>query len=271
MGERSMSEELKQEAEQKEEQIEQQSEQKLSPVEQEALAQGWVPKEEFQGEEHKWVDAGEFIRRGELFTKIEHQSRELKEVRKALQGFKEHYTKVKETEYNNALRALKSEFKTANREGDFEKADKLELEIETVEKEAAVIKQQVDVATEAQTIHPEFASWVERNNWYQQQPHMKTFADIKGLEFAKLGLTPSEVLKKVEAEVRKEFPTKFTNPNRERPGAVEGSQSGRVVRGSSEGFQLTEQEERVMNSFVKQGVMTKAEYIKDLKSVKGLK
>ena len=27
-----------------------------SIVEQNALAQGWVPKEEFQGEEHKWVE-----------------------------------------------------------------------------------------------------------------------------------------------------------------------------------------------------------------------
>ena len=267
-----MSEELKQETKQEEKQEEQQSEQKeLSVVEQEALAQGWVPKEEFQGEEHKWVDAGEFIRRGELFTKIEHQSRELKEVRKALMGFKEHYTKVKETEYNNALRALKSEYKTANREGDFEKADKLEIEIETVEKEAAVIKQQVDVATEAQSIHPEFASWVGRNDWYQSQPHMKVYADTVGLQYASTDKDPVSVLKKVEAAVRKEFPNKFTNPNRERSSAVEGTQNRGTTRSSADSFELTEQEERVMNSFVKQGIMTKAEYIKDLKSVKGLK
>jgi hypothetical protein len=265
-----MSEEL---LKQEEKQEEQQSEQKVefSAVEQEALSQGWVPKEEFQGEEHKWVDAGEFMRRGELFTKIDHQSRELKEVRKALQGFKEHYTKVKETEYQNALRDLKNQYKLANREGDFEKADKLEVEIETVEKEASIVKQEVEVATQASAIHPDFAAWVGRNTWYQAQPHMKTFADIKGLEFANQGMTPGEVLKKVEAEVRKEFPGKFNNPNRERPGAVESTNNRGATRVGNDGFQLTEQEERVMNSFVKQGVMTKAEYIKDLKSVKGIK
>jgi len=44
-----------------------------TPVELQARDSGWVPKEEYKGEEHKWVDAGEFLRRGELFKKIEDQ------------------------------------------------------------------------------------------------------------------------------------------------------------------------------------------------------
>ncbi len=237
-----------------------------SPVEQEALSQGWVAKEEFDGDEAKWVDAGEFLRRGELFKKIDHQNREIKAVRQALQGFKEHYTKVEEAAFNRALSALKTEYKQANREGDFDKADRLEAEIETVTKEAAAVKQSAEVAVATQ-IHPEFASWVGKNEWYSNQPHMKTFADIKGLEYANQGMAPSEVLKKVEAEVRKEFPNKFTNPNRALPGTVEGASN----KGSSRSFELTEQETRVMKSLVRSKVLTEEQYKADIKSQRGIK
>lgn len=242
-----------------------------SPVEQEAMEQGWVPKEEFQGEEHKWVDAGEFIRRGELFKKIEHQSNELKEVRKALHGFKEHYTKVKETEYKRALAELKAEFKLATREGEFDRADQLEAEIEAVEQEAVEVRKQVEAVTQEKQIHPEFAEWTARNTWYTNQSHMRVFADDVGAKLAQQGLSPSEVLKRVEAEVRKEFPTKFKNPNQDRPGSVESTNSRGSTRAGKDSFQLSEQEERVMNNLVRQGVLTKAEYIADLKAQRGEK
>jgi predicted DNA-binding protein (UPF0278 family) len=245
----------------------QEQEQVVSPVEQEAIQQGWVPKTEFQGEEHKWVDAGEFIRRGELFKKIEHQSHELKEVRKALHGFKEHYTKVKETEYNRALKELKAEFKHATREGEFDRADQLEAEIEAVEKEAVEVRREVDQVTQEATVHPVFAEWTAKNTWYTSQPHMKAFADAEGEKFARQGFTPSEVLKKVEAEVRKEFPTRFKNPNQDRPGAVEGTNSRGSTRTPNDGFKLDEKQERVMNALVRQGVMTKEEYIADIKKL----
>ena len=45
-----------------------------------------------------FIDAPEFVRRGELFTKIEKQSKELKAVREALKALGEHHSKVKEME-----------------------------------------------------------------------------------------------------------------------------------------------------------------------------
>lgn len=246
------------------------------PTTEAATAQGWVPKEEFQGDPHKWVDAGEFLRRGELFSKIDSQSREIKDVRKALLNLQEHYTKVKETEYNRALTALKREFKTANREGDYDRADALESEIESVEKEATKFKNEVvAVPDEPAQAHPEFVAWTSRNPWYNTQAHMRVFADSEGLKLRQAGLEPREVLKKVEEAVRKEFPTKFTNPNRERLAAVEG-QSNRENGAKSE-YKLTEIEARVMNSFLNQKdksgkpLMTREAYIADLRRIKGEK
>jgi|SRR6267142_5965980 len=251
------------------EDTEQVQEVQLTPVEQEAIEHGWVPKDEFQGDEHKWVEAGEFIRRGELFKKIEDQNRELKQVRQALNGFKEHYTKVEEASYQRALTALKQEFKTANREGDFDKADRLETQIESVEQEAAALRKNAASQPQQAEANPDFVAWVAKNDWYHSQVHMKAYADQVGIKFANLGMSPREVLQKVDAEVRKEFPTKFTNPNREKGSAV-ADPTSRASSRKSDTYELTDQERRVMNSLVASKVLTKEEYIADLKKSKGV-
>ena len=71
-------------------------------VELKAIDQGWVPKDKFEGGEDDFIDAKEFLRRGELFAKIDTQKRELSSVnkelhavKKALGALKEHYGKGK--------------------------------------------------------------------------------------------------------------------------------------------------------------------------------
>ena len=75
----------------------------VDPYEAQAREQGWRPKEEFEGDASKWRPAKEFIERGELFGKIDSMGKELKETRKALKMLQEHHSKVRETEYANAL------------------------------------------------------------------------------------------------------------------------------------------------------------------------
>jgi hypothetical protein len=240
-----------------------------TPVEQEAMAQGWVPKDQFSGDEHKWVEAGEFLRRGELFKKIEQVSKEAKEAKKVLGEFKAHYAKVKETEYQNALKALKAERRNALVEGDFERVETIEERMETVKTEAASVQEEIQSTTQVPEVHPEVAAWVEANPWYNKDTTMRAFADAIALELNKEGLTGPALLRGVDAKVRETFPAKFKNPNRERPGAVEGA----ATKGSSrtkDDFQLSEQETRIMNTFVRDGVMTKEQYIADLKKVKGV-
>jgi len=97
---------------------------------------------------------------------------------------------------------------------------------------------------------------------------MKAFADALGADLARAGNSPSEVLRKVAAEVRKEFPHKFQNPNQNRAGNVEGG-SGKGVSSSSK-FTLSDDERRVMNTFIRQGVFkNEKEYVDELKKVRG--
>jgi len=264
-----MTEEVKQEA------VEQaQQEPQYSPIELKAMEMGWRPKEEFNGDEEDFVDAKEFVGRQPLYEGLASTKKQLKAVQQALEAFKGHYTKVKETEYQNALATLKAQKKAALKEGEVDAFYELEEKIETIEAEKqAFVDEQKQIQAAEPTVHPELQSWMAQNPWYMSQPHMRTFADEVGKKYqhAVLAgeLTPSQVLKKIEQEVRQEFPNKFRNPNKDKPSAVEGSSSKSSSKSGD--FEMTEQERQVMNTLVRQKVVTKDEYIRDLKAAKGLK
>lgn len=240
----------------------------LSPVEQEALSSGWVPKEEFHGDEHKWVDAAEYLRRGELFKKIDLQSREIKDVRRALVEMKKLHASVRDVEYQRALDTLKAQKKSALEEGDADAVIAADDRIDMVrEQQRLAALDPVDIPEQSGAAHPEFVEWTSRNNWYTSNGPMRAFADALGMELQGQGLAPSQVLKKVEEEVKKEFPNKFQNQRQNRPNPVEG---GSPRGSSSSSFQLSPEERRVMNTFVRQGVMSEKEYVAELKRVKGI-
>lgn len=239
----------------------------VTPVEQEALNAGWVPKEEFHGEEHKWVDAAEYLRRGELFKKIDQQGREVKDLRRALVEMKKLHSSVRDVEYQRALDTLKAQKKSALEEGDADAVIAADERIDLVkEQQRAAALESVDIPEQTGSQHPEFVEWTSRNSWYSDNAPMRAFADALGQELHGQGLTPSQVLKKVEESVKKEFPARFQNPRQNRPSAVEGA----TPRGTtSNTFQLSPEERRVMATFVRQNVMTEKEYIQELRKVRG--
>jgi len=240
-----------------------------SEIEQRALEMGWRPKEEFNGDEADFIDAGEFVRRKPLFDKIENSSREVKQLRKAFDALKQHYTTVKDAEYNRALTALKNARREALSAGDGDRFETIDDEIKRVEVEAAQI-QSVGVVEEAPQVHPEFAAWTNRNPWYTSEKHMKVFADELGNKLGARGMTPREVLAEVEKAVKAEFPHKFRNSNKDSAPDVDSS----APRGSKrDTFVLSEQEERVMNTLIRSDpkTFTREKYIAELKAAKGIK
>ena len=100
---------------------------------------------------------------------------------------------------------------------------------------------------------------------------MRAFADEFGNKLAQQGVSPSDVLKQVEQAVRKEFPNKFVNPNKEHAPNVEQPKGGNKPTGKDSDSFMNEQERKVMNDLVRSGLLTKEKYIADLKAVKGLK
>lgn len=239
----------------------------LSPTQSEALNQGWVPKEEFDGDSEKWVDAGEFLRRGELFRKIESQSRDMKDMRKALGELAKHNSKIREVEYQRALDTLKAEKKTALSEGDADKVVEIDDKIDLVKTQQRQDTQQAAQSTIPQEVHPELKNWMGRNGWYETTPSMARWADGRGTELAQEGKSPTEVLATLEREVKTRFSEKFRNPNRDKAAPVESGR-GRGATSAGADYELSAVEKQVMKTLIDQKVLTKEEYISQLKAIK---
>jgi len=238
---------------------------KLSAAEQQAMEQGWVPQDEWEGDPEQWRPAKEFLDRGELFKKIEDQNRTIKEFKRALDDLKGHHAKTRETEYARAIQALKAQKIAALEDGDAAAVVKLDDQIDLVKDAQSKLNQ---AAFEPQEqLNPEFTNWVDKNKWYETSQPMRAYADALGRDLAYKGLSPSEVLKEVERQVRDEFPQKFRNANRDKPGAVESS-TNKGVKGNND-VSLSDDERRVMQRFVRTGVMTEKEYMVELKRIKG--
>ena len=242
----------------------------VNEIESKAREMGWVPKDEYSGDPTKWKSAEVFVALDEPIKRIESQSQELKRVKAALDALKEHHSKVAENEYQRALRSLKDQRKQALAEGDVDAFDRIESEIERAKEQFTELKQTSTIQTQEvpTTVHPEFQSWLNRNPWYESYSHMRQFADEAGVKFHQQGLDRAAVLKKVEEAVRKEFPQRFTNPNKDKAPSVEegGTKSGK----RTESIELNEQERNIMNTLIRSGAVTKEQYIAELKKVKGL-
>ena len=259
-------------AEVNQEQVEQQEEHTLSPIEEKAIQMGWRPKEQFEGDEEEFIDAKEFVRRQPLFDRIESQNKQLKNVTKALEALKVHYTRVEEAAVQKAINQLKAQRKSALADGDGDSFELIDDEIKKAEQQLSQIEQvKNQPIVEITVVHPEWQSFQSRNPWYNTTGYMRKFADEVGADLAARGVPPVEVLKQVEQAVRKEFPNKFVNPNKEHAPTVEQSRgSSKQTSKESDSF-MNEQERKVMNDLVRSGLLTKEKYIADLKAVKGLK
>lgn len=251
-----------------EEQINVQNEHKVSSIETVAREQGWKPIEEFDGDKSKWVSAETFVAKGELIAKIESLGKKLKDSDKAIKMLTEHHQKVKESEFKRAVEYLKAQKKQAYETGDVDKIIEIDDKIAEVKE-----TQKAQIAAESVTtpdVHPSFQKWQDENKWYTTDTEMRADADAFGNAYAANNpdKTPEQVLEYVSTKIKKVYKDKFENPNRSKASAVEGG--GNRQETGSESFALSEDERRVMRTFVRTGVMSEKEYIAELKKVKGI-
>lgn len=244
----------------------------LTPIEQRAVEMGWRPLEEFNGPEESFIDAKEFVNRKPLFDKIEGQSREIKEMRRAMDALKTHYTKVQETEYNKALSNLKAARKQAITDSDGDRFEVIDTEIKRVESQVEEVQKVNEPIQQESQVNPEFTSWMNRNPWYGSVGYMRAFADELGPRLAAQGLSPREVLSQVEIAIKKEFPSKFRNSNKDDAPDI-GTSSNKGTSRKSDGFEMSDQEVKIMNTLIRSDpkLFTKEKYIAELKAAKGIK
>lgn len=239
----------------------------VSAIEQQAMDQGWVPQDEWTGDPDAWRPAKEFVDRGELFKKIDEVRRENKNLKTAIEEFGKHHAKVKELEFKRALASLKAAKKEALAENDVDAVVEIDERMDEVKENYR--SEQAAPQQEDSQPDPRFVAWVNKNQWYQTDRAMKAVADETARDLVANGERDNSViLAAVEKTVRREFPQKFTNPNRERAGAVEGSTSKGSSR-KAEDTQMSEVEKRIMEKIVRSGAITREKYLEEFKATKG--
>lgn len=247
-----------------------------NPTEDKAREQGWVSKDEWvdSGKSaDEWRSAKEFVDRGELFQSIHTTKRELKQTQSQLTALQRHHQNVFEKARQSALADLKRDRRAALMEQDIEEVEAIEEQIEETTKQFEIEKQQL-LQSQAATQSgppPEFVTWQEKNDWYSRDSELRDIADANGLVYIKRNpdAQPSEVLRYVEQTVRKQFPAKFMT---KKAAVSPTSSADKTLRpAKKESFELDEMETEIMKTVVGTGVMTKEQYIADLKKAKGVK
>lgn len=260
----------------------------VDPVEEKARSQGWRPQEEWDGDPTEWVDAKEFVFRGELMDRIRQQSskinnfeKENKEIKEALKILGEHNKKIAEQEYQKALADLKRQKKEALEDDDYDTVvdiDERMSELKTSKEELDAEKEEAtpDTSTEeAENKIPEpVQNWLQSdsNKWYHDDPVMRGAADNVYLQH--LQFNPDDfsgALKKVDETMRAYFPEKFTGTKRKGAAVTEPGARGGANKKSTKNSKkatvrdLSDEQKRVAQTFVDSGVFASVqEYVDQL-------
>lgn len=238
-------------------------------VEDRARAMGWAPQDEFKGNPKYWVDAEEYVRRGEevmpiLKANLRQFERDNAELKQTLQDLTEHLNRADARAYQRALKDIKDKQREAAEAGNVGEFDRLEQQAQGVIKEASQNRTQAQKGNEQQ-VDPVALEWRERNPWFARDEEMATFAAThhEMLMRTKPGLTMGENLEEVTRAVKKAFPEKFSNPRRNGTQAVEGNPGQRRGGGGKTYDNLPPDAKAACDRLVKQGVLKREEYVKD--------
>lgn len=248
-----------------------------------ARKMGWHPKDEYERsgrDPTKWVDADEFVRRGEnelpvmreRFRKLEKisekQAKQLDDGNKLLRDL----VASNKAQTDKAVKAALSKAEKDRREaiatGDIPETERLSAEIEE-HKDAlkSPAPPEREVAQEKAIPPQEMLDWIDENPWFNADRAMSALAAQEyGKYLGDKTLTETQRLAKARAEVVRRFPEKFSNQRRNQPGAVESGNGANGHRRKAEkGWtDLPRNDQDIADRLISMGaVKDRAAYLKD--------
>lgn len=243
---------------------------KVSKYHDQAIEMGWRPIEEWQGDPEDFVDAKEFVQRKSFYDRISTQSSEIKELKKTLSEFSEHFRKVEDYTRKQVLDELRSAKREALEVGNTDEVIRIDEAITDFKVNEKELERQKEAkkAQEQNQPAPELMEWQARNKWYTTNADMTRYADViaRGLVAANPNADRGDLLKEIEREVRQRFPDEFKSKRREAAPAVETSTGGGKPK--TDKVQGTPEEMATAQRFVRMGVYKTAEdYIKALRKM----
>lgn len=261
------------------------SKQDNSKVEKEARQFGWVPKEEFRGNEDSWVDADVFVQRGKeinpilrknnerLLRELEAQKQQMQELKATTEEFKKFQKEAferKASEMESEIRTLREQKKTAIREGDGDLAVEIEDRIDYLKEqkaEEASRQKTVEITqtTTPQSLPPEVQEWVDNNSWYTSDTKLRNAADSVAASLAQEQpwLKGAAFFKALDAELEATFsPEKLGKRVKPRSPVESSTTTTSRTTSKKNGYDnLPADAKAACDKFVRQGLMTKEEYV----------
>jgi len=253
---------------------------KIAPSVEELASQlGW--RADHVGEDA--VDAVTYILRSKDIQKaMSKHNKDLKEnlstVQSSINALKEHNERVYQADVKRLtaeIDALKKERKSAIELADVDKVEELDAQIEEKKKDIAAPK--INDTSKSGTVeNPVYDEWIQDNQWYLEDNEMAQFADNVAQNY--VGAPLSRIYALVRQKVQEVFPEKFTpsksgtssNVATKPIGPVSPVDKGSNNKGASTSFSkadLTPDQISIMNQFVRGGIMTEEQYIKDIASM----
>jgi hypothetical protein len=200
----------------------------------EARALGWSPKEEWRGDEKRWVDAETFIERGkeilpvvnernkklveEITSLKKDREREREETKQAFDRFEKFNAVVLEQMRSDQFSKIKEEQKQALDEGDDERYEKLEEKRLKIDEELKIEAPKPQEVPQAES--PEIAEFKRSNGWFGADPVLTDYAVKYCDQMALQGMSVQEQLDATQRYIVETFPQKFKNPRRNTQPAV---------------------------------------------------
>ena len=191
-----------------------------SEVEVIARQHGWVPQDEFTGDETNWVDAEKWESRSKRERLLE---TELARFEKANEQAAAHLARLEANEHSirenaekTALEKLKATIAEGVAEGDAEKAGAAadEYAQQASEQKVEPYMSPADMATKA--------TWLEKYPQYQRADISQSVASISAAIIAKSpGLPIQQVLDETHKTIVDIYKEYFVNEERDKPAAVE--------------------------------------------------
>ncbi len=237
---------------------------------------GW--REDHTGNDS--VDASTYILKSKDIQKSMGQhNKDLKDQLQTLGGsvdaLQKHNENVYQSEVNRLTREvadLKKERRAAVELADVSKVDDLDEQIEQKQKDIDApkpINSQVQKATD----NPVYDEWIENNEWYLDNDDMARFADTVAQQYD--GAPLERIYAIVRTKVQEIFPDRFeitkpiVNPSVDpvTPVGPKSPVESSSAKGNDASFtkaDLTSGQMQIMNQFVKGGIMTEEQYVKDI-------
>ena len=212
------------------------------------LPDGFITKEEWVAkgrDPEEWRDPEEFKERGDKILPIVKKDRDrLKEEVSALRGDIEKIIefnnkqeeRLRQEGYNQALKEIESRRKEAVDNADYD-----ELKKADADRDKIIIEKNKHVQPTNQS-DPVFEDFKNRNAWYQTDKELTDWADNEGAAIAttamKRGKNRADAFNDVETAIKKLFPEKFENKNREKAPSVETEATAKSKSGNGKGWDV---------------------------------